>query len=78
MAPKVDVRIVLAVTISVISIIQYYSAWSKYDTAIKYFMTVPKYRNRALEIAKTEIKESQTKKETEKVKVNRKKNKIEL
>nr|BAM18709.1 DNA-J protein [Papilio xuthus] len=61
MAPKVDVRIVIAVTISVISVIQYYSAWSKYDTAIKYFMTVPKYRNRALEIAKAESKEAQLK-----------------
>ncbi|KAF5275873.1 hypothetical protein FQR65_LT04112 [Abscondita terminalis] len=50
-APKVDVRIVIFVTISIISIIQYYSAWQRYDTAIKYFMTVPKYRNRALEIA---------------------------
>ncbi|XP_072390950.1 dnaJ homolog subfamily C member 25 homolog [Diabrotica undecimpunctata] len=51
-APKVDVRIVLIVTISIISIIQYYSGWQKYDLAIKYFMTVPKYRNKALEIAK--------------------------
>lgn len=57
MAPKVDVRIVIAVTITIISIIQYYSAWSKYDTAIKYFMTVPKYRNKALELAKAEMKE---------------------
>ncbi|KAG6447887.1 dnaJ homolog subfamily C member 25 homolog [Manduca sexta] len=62
MAPKVDVRIVIAVTITIISIIQYYSAWSKYDTAIKYFMTVPKYRNKALEIAKGEMKDSQNKK----------------
>ncbi|KAI8421466.1 hypothetical protein MSG28_009522 [Choristoneura fumiferana] len=62
MAPKVDVRIVIAVTISIISIMQYYSAWSKYDTAIKYFMTVPKYRNKALEIAKAETKELQSKK----------------
>ncbi|EEZ98325.1 dnaJ homolog subfamily C member 25 homolog [Tribolium castaneum] len=54
MAPKVDVRIVLVVTISVISLIQYYSGWQRYDSAIKYFMTVPKYRNRALEIAKQE------------------------
>lgn len=51
-APKVDVRIVLIVTISIISAIQYYSGWQRYDTAIKYFMTVPKYRNKALEIAK--------------------------
>lgn len=53
-APKVDVRIVLFVTISIISIIQYYSSWQRYDTAIKYFMSVQKYRNRALEIAKEE------------------------
>ncbi|CAH1175762.1 unnamed protein product [Phaedon cochleariae] len=51
-APKVDVRIVLIVTISVISAIQYYSGWHRYDTAIKYFSTVPKYRNKALDIAK--------------------------
>lgn len=62
MAPKVDVRIVISVTITIISIIQYYSAWSKYDTAIKYFMTVPKYRNKALDIAKAEISESQSRK----------------
>lgn len=53
-APKVDVRIVLFVTISIISIIQYYSSWQRYDTAIKYFMSVQKYRNRALDIAKQE------------------------
>ncbi|KAL0830334.1 hypothetical protein ABMA28_002527 [Loxostege sticticalis] len=62
MAPKVDVRIVISVTITIISVIQYYSAWSKYDTAIKYFMTVPKYRNKALEIAKAEISENQSRK----------------
>ncbi|XP_018331449.1 dnaJ homolog subfamily C member 25 homolog [Agrilus planipennis] len=50
-APKVDVRIVIFVTISVISIIQYYSAWQRYETAIKYFVSLPKYRNRALDIA---------------------------
>lgn len=60
-APKVDVRIVLVVTISIISAIQYYSGWQRYDTAIKYFMTVPKYRNRALEIAKQEGLLSDTK-----------------
>ncbi|XP_028167353.1 dnaJ homolog subfamily C member 25 homolog [Ostrinia nubilalis] len=62
MAPKVDVRIVISVTITIISVIQYYSAWSKYDTAIKYFMTVPKYRNKAMEIAKAEINENQSRK----------------
>lgn len=72
MAPKVDVRIVIAVTITIISIIQYYSGWSKYDTAIKYFMTVPKYRNRALDIGKAEIKELQSKKGNKKSKAEQK------
>lgn len=53
-APKVDVRIVLAVTISIISVIQYYSAWQRYEEAIKYFMTLPKYRNKAMDFAKAE------------------------
>ena len=52
MTPKVDVRLVIAVTISVISAIQYYSAVSNYDEAIKYLATVPKYRIQAAEIAK--------------------------
>lgn len=70
-APKVDVRIVLIVTISIISIVQYYSSWQKYDTAIKYFTTVPKYRNRALDIAKqdgllTDNKRSKGKNKTSK------------
>lgn len=55
-APKVDVRLVLFVTISIISIIQYYSAWQRYDSAIKYFMTVQKYRNRAMDMASDEEK----------------------
>ena len=50
MAPKVDVRIVIAVTITVISAIQYYSAWANYDEAIKYLMNVPKYRIQATQI----------------------------
>ncbi|XP_074660225.1 dnaJ homolog subfamily C member 25 homolog [Tubulanus polymorphus] len=54
MAPQVDVRIVLVVTISIVSVIQYYGAWSNYHTAISYLATVPKYRIRALDIAKTE------------------------
>ncbi|KAL1492026.1 hypothetical protein ABEB36_012530 [Hypothenemus hampei] len=53
-APKVDVRIVLLVTISIISIVQYYSAWQRYDSAITYFSTIPKYRNKAQDIAKQE------------------------
>ena len=54
MAPKVDVRIVIAVTISVISAVQYYSAWTNYEDAIKYLSTVPKYRMQATQIAKDE------------------------
>lgn len=77
MAPKVDVRIVIAVTITVISIIQYYSAWSKYESAITYFMTVPKYRTKALEIAKDETKELQGKSK-EKKKVSKSDQKIQM
>ncbi|CAG9787933.1 unnamed protein product [Diatraea saccharalis] len=76
MAPKVDVRIVLAVTISIISIIQYYSAWSNYDTAIKYFMTVPKYRNKALEIAKAELNENQGRNRRNKAQMKEEQDKI--
>ena len=39
-------------TISVISMVQYYSSWTNYEDAIKYIMTVPKYRIKATEIAK--------------------------
>ncbi|ALC48281.1 CG7872 [Drosophila busckii] len=56
-APKVDVRVVIVATLTIISIIQYYSGWQRYDAAIKYFATVPKYRNRALDIARDEINE---------------------
>lgn len=55
-APKVDVRLVIIVTISIISIIQYYSGWQRYESAIKYFVTVPKYRNKALEMISAEAK----------------------
>ncbi|XP_055845084.1 dnaJ homolog subfamily C member 25 homolog [Episyrphus balteatus] len=61
-APKVDVRVVIVVTLTIISIIQYYSGWQRYDSAIKYFATVPKYRNRALDMAKDEINEKLNKK----------------
>ncbi|GAB1598414.1 dnaJ homolog subfamily C member 25-like [Argonauta hians] len=54
MAPKVDVRIVIAVTISVISVIQYLNAWNNYNTAILQLSKEPKYRIQATEIAKTE------------------------
>lgn len=47
---KVDVRLVVLVCISVISIVQYFSRKQRYEEAIKYFMTIPKYRNKAIEI----------------------------
>lgn len=52
--PKVDVRLVLAVTISLISAGQYYFGWNNYNEAIKCLSQVPKYRIQATEIAKTE------------------------
>merc|ERR550532_2616843 len=52
--PKVDVRLVLAVSISLISAGQYYFGWSNYNEAIKCLSQVPKYRIQATEIAKTE------------------------
>jgi len=50
--PKVDVRLVLAVTISLISAGQYYFAWTNYNEAIKCLSAIPKYRIQATEIAK--------------------------
>jgi DnaJ family protein C protein 25 len=52
--PKVDVRLVLAFTISMISACQYYFSWSNYNEAIKYFASIPKYRIQANEIAKAD------------------------
>jgi len=52
--PKVDVRLVLAVTISLISAGQYYFAWTNYNEAIKCLAAIPKYRIQATEIAKGE------------------------
>uniref|UniRef100_U5ETT1 Putative molecular chaperone dnaj superfamily n=1 Tax=Corethrella appendiculata TaxID=1370023 RepID=U5ETT1_9DIPT len=49
-APKVDVRLVIFVTVSIISIVQYLSAKQRYESAINYFMSVPKYRNKAMEM----------------------------
>ncbi|KAK9880182.1 hypothetical protein WA026_010055 [Henosepilachna vigintioctopunctata] len=49
--PKVDVKIVIFVVITIISAFQYYNGWQRYDEAIKYFLSVPKYRSRAVDIA---------------------------
>ncbi|CAF90350.1 unnamed protein product [Tetraodon nigroviridis] len=53
LAPKVDVRVVILVTICAISIFQQYYSWhSSYNEAINYLVTVPKYRIQAAEIAR--------------------------
>ncbi|XP_069096086.1 dnaJ homolog subfamily C member 25 isoform X1 [Pleurodeles waltl] len=52
LAPKVDVRIVILVTVCAISLFQFYSWWASYNEAINYLSTVPKYRIQASEIAK--------------------------
>lgn len=76
-APKVDVRIVLVVTISVISIIQYYSGWQRYESAIKHFATVPKYRNQAMGMAQDEINEKINKKGKNRMSKTEQKDEIE-
>lgn len=60
-APKVDIRIVLFVTVSLISAFQYYGGLTKHKEAIDYFVTVPKYRLKAQEIAENDglIKKNQ-------------------
>lgn len=74
-APKVDVRLVLIVTITLISIIQYFTGQNRYEEAIKYFVTVPKYRNKALEILQNEPKPA---KRTGKDRLNKAEQKQEL
>uniref|UniRef100_A0A8C4Q4M4 DnaJ (Hsp40) homolog, subfamily C, member 25 n=1 Tax=Eptatretus burgeri TaxID=7764 RepID=A0A8C4Q4M4_EPTBU len=53
-APRVDVRLVIGITILVISCLQYYSWWSSYNAAVAHLVTVPKYRHMATEIATRE------------------------
>lgn len=48
--PKVDIRLVIFSTISVISFVQYFVRKARYKEAVDYFVTVQKYRNKALEI----------------------------
>uniref|UniRef100_A0A0K0F8H6 DnaJ homolog subfamily C member 25 (inferred by orthology to a human protein) n=1 Tax=Strongyloides venezuelensis TaxID=75913 RepID=A0A0K0F8H6_STRVS len=50
-APKVDIRVVVAVTVILVSAFQYLSAKQKYSEAISYAVTVPKYRQLATNIA---------------------------
>ena len=77
-APNVDIRLILAVCITIISGIQYYSAWDRYETAIKYLTTVQKYRIRATEIAKQEglFNENANKKSKDKTKEKEEKEQI--
>lgn len=37
-APKVDVRLVIAVSISIISAIQYFTSWQRYSVSFKSFI----------------------------------------
>jgi len=53
-APKVDVRIVIIVSITIISVIQYFVFGQRYNMAIDYFATTEKYKNQALRIAEKE------------------------
>lgn len=50
--PKVDVRIVIVVTITLISLFQFLSAKHKYEEALDYVTKQEKYRNGAKEIAR--------------------------
>jgi len=52
--PKVDVRIVIAATISVISILQYMHRHVRFNEAIEYAMQQPKFKNQAMKIAHDE------------------------
>uniref|UniRef100_A0AAF5PJ10 DnaJ domain-containing protein n=2 Tax=Wuchereria bancrofti TaxID=6293 RepID=A0AAF5PJ10_WUCBA len=51
-APKVDVRIVVLVTLILISVIQFLSATQKHKEALDYAVKQEKYRNAAKEIAR--------------------------
>jgi DnaJ family protein C protein 25 len=50
--PKVDVRIVIAVTITVISVIQYIGWHHSYNTALNAALRMPMYRSKAKDIAR--------------------------
>ncbi|XP_015674698.1 dnaJ homolog subfamily C member 25 [Protobothrops mucrosquamatus] len=52
LAPKVDVRIVILVTVCAISLFQFFSWRTSYNEAINYLATMPKYRIQATEIAR--------------------------
>lgn len=76
-SPKVDIRLVIIVTITIISVIQYYSGVSRYEEAITYFTTIQKYRNKAIEMAKEEINEKIHKKGRSKISKSEQKSELE-
>lgn len=51
MAPKVDIRVVIAVTITVISIFQYYTAMFRWGSGVRYLAADHKYRRLAMDYA---------------------------
>ncbi|OQV18617.1 DnaJ-like protein subfamily C member 25 [Hypsibius exemplaris] len=53
-SPKVDIKVVVLVCISVITAIQYFVLWSRYNQAINYLARDPKYRARAIQAALSE------------------------
>lgn len=74
LTPKVDVRYVLAVTITIISIIQYLHKSQRYEEAINYAMQNPKFRNQAMQIIHQEgLLENNKKAKNKKSKEDRKK-----
>ncbi|XP_065051046.1 dnaJ homolog subfamily C member 25 homolog [Rhopilema esculentum] len=52
--PKVDVRIVIAATVSVISVLQYMHKHVRFNEAIEYAMQQPKFKNQAMKVAHDE------------------------
>ncbi|EDV21960.1 uncharacterized protein TRIADDRAFT_50730 [Trichoplax adhaerens] len=52
-SPKVDIRVVVMVTVTVVSLIQYLAGLNRYNDAIKYALRDQRYRNQAIEVAKS-------------------------
>lgn len=48
---KVDARLALAVLVTLISAYQYWIQDSRYNDAVEFMMTIPRYRNQALDLA---------------------------
>uniref|UniRef100_A0A183AKS8 J domain-containing protein n=1 Tax=Echinostoma caproni TaxID=27848 RepID=A0A183AKS8_9TREM len=53
-APKVDVRLVIAAILILVSSIQYVGQWTSYREALSYLSRDPKHRSKAREIAQAE------------------------